>query len=335
MAIGLSRWRSGTTVGWENQSVPNSLDRRGLLYTFGAYGLWGLFPILMAALEPANAFEITAHRALWSLLACALAILIARRWRQALAVMRDKRTMLRLTAAALLIGLNWGVMVYAVVTDRVASTSLGYYINPLLTVALGVVFLGERLRRIQVVAIAIAAVAVAVIWFEIGEVPWIALVLAGCFALYALIKNRVGPKVDALTGMAIETAILTPLAIVTLWLLYRSGDLTFFVRGPEGSGLTHDLLMIAMAVWTAGVLIIFAAGAKRVPLYMVGLIQYLTPTMTFILALVYFHEPMPPGRWIGFALVWIALTIITVDTWRRRPRRPGRGTAQPEVTEPL
>ncbi|PKQ26748.1 MAG: EamA family transporter RarD [Actinobacteria bacterium HGW-Actinobacteria-4] len=315
--------------------VNHALDRRGLLFGASAYFIWGLFPIFMAALMPAGAFEIVAHRALWSLVVCVIIVTVVRKWRRVRTVMSDRVTMLRLTAAAALIGINWGVMVYAVVTERVASTSLGYYINPLLTVALSVVFLGERLRRLQMVAISIATVAVVILGLELGGLPWIALTLASTFALYALIKKGVGSKVDALTGLTVETAVMVPAVAIILWLVARSGAQTFLVRGEEGLGLTHDLLLAFTGVWTAGALIVFAAGARRLPLNIMGLLQYIAPTMTFLLAVWYFNEPMSPARWSGFALVWLALVLITVDSWRSRTRRKGEAAAAGEVTEPV
>lgn len=311
------------------------LDRRGLLFGASAYFAWGLFPLLMAALVPAGALEITAHRALWSLAVCAIIVTAVRGWPRIRAVIRDRATMLRLTAAAALIGTNWGVMVYAVVTDRVASTSLGYYINPLLTVALSIVVLKERLSGLRLVAISIGAVAVIVVGIDMGGLPWIALTLASTFALYALIKKGVGPTVNALTGLTVETIVMIPAAAVILWLVARSGAQTFGVRGEEGLSLTHDVLMALTGLWTAGALLLFAAGARRLPLNVTGLLQYLTPTMTFILAITYFGEPMPTARWAGFALVWVALTLITIDSWRSRSRRSGETAALGEVTESI
>lgn len=309
-----------------------SLDRRGLTYGFSAYFIWGLFPIFMAWLEPAGALEIVAWRSVSSLAVCLLIVpFVAGAWPRIIAVAKDGRTLLRLTAASLLIAVNWGVMVYAVVTDRVASTSLGYYINPLLTVALGVFFLRERLRRLQVVAIGVAAFAVTVVAVDMGGLPWISLVLATTFGLYSFIKKDVGAKVDALTGLTVETAIQLPLAAGVLVWVHLNGSQTLLVRGADGLGWVHDTLLLTTGTWTAGALLIFAAAARRLPLNISGLLQYIAPTMTFSLAVWYFHEPMPSARWAGFALVWVALVLITVDSWRARSSAavtpPGRVTA--------
>lgn len=304
-----------------------TLDRAGLLYGAGAYLMWGLFPLLMHALEPASAVEITAHRAVWSLVVCAAILTAVRGWRRLRAVLADRRTALTLTLAAALIAVNWLVYVFAVVTDRVASASLGYYINPLVSVALGVLVLGERLRRLQVVAVAIAAVAVAVIGVEMGSLPWISLVLAGSFGVYGLIKKRVGRQVDALSGLTVETMVLTPVAVAGIAWMLASGSATFLARGADGLGLGHDLLLASTGLFTAGALLLFAAGARRLPLYVTGLLQYIAPTMMFVLAVTVFGEEMPPGRWAGFVLVWVALVVLTVDSVRAHRRPP--------VTEPV
>ncbi len=294
-------------------------DSRGLAYGVTAYVVWGLFPIIMAALEPAGAFEIVAWRAVSSLVVCVAIFAVMRGWSRIAVVLRDRRTTLRLVAAGFLVAINWGVMVYAVATDRVASTSLGYYINPLVTVTLAVVFLGERLRRLQVIAIVVALIAVAVVTWEMGGVPWISLGLAGSFSLYSLIKKGVGGKVDALTGLTIETAAIAPVAIVVLLLVQRAGDTTFGVRGAPGLGWWHDVMLAGTGTWTAGALLLFAAGARRLPLNITGMLQYIAPTMTFVLAVWYFHEPMSGGRWVGFGFVWVALVLFSIDAWRIRP----------------
>ena len=288
------------------------LDRQGLIYAFVAYGFWGVFPVFMDELRPAGALEIVAHRALWSLAFCAILVVALKRWRRLLAVLRDTRSALTLGLAAMLIAVNWGVFIYAVLSGRVAESSLGYYINPLITVGLGVVILRERLHRAQTVAIGVGLVAVAVLWVEEGGVPWIALALALSFAAYALLKKRVGVKVDALTGFTVETLALLPVAAVLLWVVSTRGETTW-----GNAGLGHDAWLASTGVWTAGALMVFAAASARLPLYVLGLIQYVSPTMTFILAVTYFDEHMSTDRWLGFGLVWVALTIITADTWRR------------------
>ena len=292
--------------------MTEPLDRKGLAFAIGAYGFWGLFPIFMNELRPSGALEIVAHRALWSLGACMIVVMLARRWRFLVAALRNRRIVATLGLAALVLAVNWGIFIYAVLTNRIAESSFGYYINPLITVALGVGLLGERLHRAQKIAIALAAVAIVIVGVDLGGLPWIAPSLAITFAFYGLVKKKIGATVDALTGMTVETITLAPLAAGLLWLVAARGGSTW-----GDFGLGHTLWLVSTGVWTAGALILFAAGAARLPLYVTGLIQYLTPTMTFILAVTYFHESMPPARWVGFGLVWIALVIITTDTWRR------------------
>ena len=302
----------GSVAARDNDRVTERLDRQGLVYAFVAYGFWGVFPILMDQLRPAGALEIVAHRALWSLVFCAILVLALRRWRRLREVLRDTRTALTLALAALLLSVNWGIFIYAVFTERVADTSLGYYMNPLITVALAVAVLHERLHPAQTTAIGLGVAAVAVLAVEHGGVPWIAPALALSFAAYALLKKRLGATVDALTGFTIETLALLPVAVVILAVVSARGDTTW-----GQAGLGHDAWLASTGAWTAGALLVFAAGSARLPLYVVGLIQYLSPTMTFVLAVTYFHEAMPAGRWLGFGLVWIALAVITVDAWRR------------------
>lgn len=292
--------------------MTEPLDRKGLAFAVGAYGFWGLFPIFMDELRPAGALEIVAHRALWSLAVCVLAVVVARRWRFLASALRDRRLVATLGIAAGFLAVNWGIFIYAVLSDRVAESSFGYYINPLITVAFGVVLLGEHLHRSQKIAIGLAGVAVVVVGVDMGGLPWIAPALAITFAIYTLIKKRVGLKVDALTGLTIETITLAPFAAGLVWLLASRGETTWGVHG-----LGHDLWLASTGLWTAGALVVFAAGAARLPLYVTGLIQYVTPTITFILAVTYFGETMSPLRWEGFGLVWVALVIISVDSWRR------------------
>ena len=294
--------------------MTEAIDRRGLLFGISAYTVWGFFPIFMALLAPAGTFEIVAWRALSSLVVCLIIIVALRAWSRLWTLVRDPQVMRRLALASAAIAINWGVMAYAVLTERVASTALGYYINPLITVALSVIFLGERLRRLQVVAIAIAFVAVVVLAIDMGGVPWISLGLAISFALYAFVKKAVGHKVDALSGLTIETGFVAPVAIAVVAAVTVSGNATLFARGAEGLGPMHDALLLTTGTWTAGALLLFAAGARRLPLNVMGLLQYIAPTMTFCLSVWYFHEPMPPERWLGFGLVWVALTVLTVDS---------------------
>jgi chloramphenicol-sensitive protein RarD len=285
-------------------------DRRpGLAFGLGAYALWGLFPLYFPLREPAGGLEIVAHRVLWSLVFIGLLLTAIRGWRRVRAAVTDLRASLILAGAAVLIGANWLIFVYGVNSGQVVETSLGYFINPLVSVLLGVVALGERLRAAQWVAVGIAAVAVAVLTVDYGRPPWIALSLAATFGLYGLLKKLV--RVQAAPGLFLETAIVAVPAAGVLAVLHASGDGTSV---SEGTG--HFLLLVSSGVATAVPLLLFAAATSRIPLSTVGLLQYLTPSMQLTIGVFVYGEPMPPVRLVGFALVWAALAVFTVDTLR-------------------
>lgn len=286
--------------------------RRGVLYGAAAYLLWGLFPLYWPLLEPAGAVEILAHRVLWSLLTVAVLLVVARdlRWLREV----GGRRLALLAAAAVVIAVNWGTYIYGVLSGNVVETSLGYFINPLVTVLFGVVLLGERLRPLQWVAVGTAAVAVVVLTVDYGRPPWIALVLAVSFGTYGLLKKTAG--VDAVRSLTVETAVLAPLAAGWLvWLEVAGGGGTFARAGALQAGL-----LVATGLVTAVPLLAFGAAAIRVPLVTIGLLQYLAPVMQFLLGVLWFREAMPASRLAGFALVWLALAILTADTLRARRR---------------
>jgi chloramphenicol-sensitive protein RarD len=278
-----------------------------------AYALWGLFPLYFPLLEPAGGLEIVAHRVLWSLLFVALLLTVLRRWSQVRALVTDRRRLLVLAGAGLLIAVNWLVFVYGVNSGHVVETSLGYFINPLVSVLLGVVIFAERLRALQWVAVGIATVAVAVLTVDYGRPPWIALALAASFGLYGVMKKVV--RVDAAPGLFVETAMVALPAVIVLGVLHADGAGTF---GAVGTG--HALLLASSGIATAVPLLLFAAAASRIPLSTVGLLQYVTPTLQLLAGVVVLHEPMPTARWIGFGLVWAALAVLTVDTLRSAGR---------------
>jgi len=248
-------------------------DRRlGVLSGLAAYSLWGLFPLYFPLLEPAGGLEIVAHRVLWSLVFVGILLTALRNWSQVRALVTDRRRLLVLTGAAVFIAVNWLVFVYGVNSGQVVETSLGYFINPLVSVLLGVLVFGERLRRLQWVAVGIAAVAVTVLTVDYGRPPWIALALAATFALYGVMKKVV--RVDAAPGLFVETALVAVPAAVVLSVLHSGGDGTF---GNLGAG--HTLLLVSSGIATAVPLLLFAAAARRIPLSTLGLLQYLTPLM--------------------------------------------------------
>jgi len=289
--------------------------RSGLLYALGAFGMWGVFPLFFPLLEPASPLEIVAHRVVWSLLLCVVLVALARSWDEVRAVLRDRRMLGTLAVASALLATNWLVFVFAVLAGHTVDASLGYYINPIVTVALAVMVLGERMRTAQWVALGFGAAAVVVITVGYGTVPWVALALAATFGLYGLVKNRVGRTVGATTGLAVETLVLAPVALGYLGWLHASGHGTF---GAHGAG--HATLLATLGIVTALPLLCFAAATRRLPLSVVGLVQYLTPTMQLVVAVLVFREEMPAARWWGFALVWVALTLLSVDGWRTARR---------------
>ncbi len=293
------------------------------MLAFSAYLLWGAFPFYFHLLAAAGPVEIIGHRIFWSFLFCIVGLLLVREWGHLRDVMRTPRLFWGLAAAGALVSVNWLVYVWGVLNDHIVDASLGYFINPLFTVALAVLVLGERLRTAQKVAVGIALVAVVVIAVGFGQFPWVALTLAVTFGLYGLVKKQVGGTVSPLVGLTVETVLLSPFALGYLLWLQFTGASAYLSNGP---GLTVALTL-AGAV-TAVPLLMFAAASGRIPLSMMGLIQYLTPCIQFSIGVWVMHEAMPPSRWIGFGLVWVALILLTVDSLRAS-RRPT--LVEPEV----
>jgi chloramphenicol-sensitive protein RarD len=293
------------------------VERSGLAAGLGAFGLWGLMPLYFPLLKPAGAVEIIANRVVWSLVFCLLLLAVTRTWGSFVAVLRSGRTVTTLGIAAALLAVNWLVYVYAVLSGHVVDAALGYFINPLVTVALAVVVLHERLRRVQWVALGFGAAAVVVITVGYGKLPWIALVLAASFGSYGLIKNRVGRTVEAAPGLAVETLVLAPLALGYLLVIGARGTGTF-----TGYGGWHAVALASAGIVTAVPLLLFSAAARRLPLSVIGLIQYVTPVLQFVIGVTVGGEHMPVARWVGFGLVWVALVVLTVDGVRsaRAPR---------------
>jgi chloramphenicol-sensitive protein RarD len=293
-------------------------QRAGTLAGVVAYSLWGVFPLVFHQLRSVGAGEILAHRLVWAFLVVAGLLALRRDWRWFAGVRATPGALPRLTAAAVMIAVNWLVYIWAVTHGHVVEAALGYYVNPLLTVALGVVVLGEHLRRLQVVALVLGAAAVAVLTAAYGRVPWVALVLACSFAAYSFLKKAV--PVGALTSLATETLVLLPVALTALVVLQARGDAAF------GHGtLGRDLLLLSLGVVTAGPLILFGMAARRIPLSQLGLLQYLTPTLQLVCGVAVLGEALPPTRLAGFVLVWVALAVLAADalgTARRRTAAP-------------
>jgi chloramphenicol-sensitive protein RarD len=293
----------------------------GLAFAFGSYVMWGFLPVYFLLLQPTGAFEIVAYRILFSLAFCAVLLTVTRGWQRLVALVRQPRILLTMAIAGVLIYINWQVFVLAVTNNRVVEGALGYFINPVFTVLLGVLFLRERLRPAQWAAVGISAVAIVVIAVGYGTFPWIAVVLALSFGLYGFIKKRVGGQVDAVSGLTLETAWLTPVAVVQLLLVWQISGLTLTQHGPA-----HIILIVLVGVATGLPLLFFAAAAARLPLFAIGLTQYLTPVLQFIFGVAFLGEAMSTTRWVGFVLVWVALIVLAVDLVRaaRTGRRASR-----------
>nr|WP_239135335.1 EamA family transporter RarD [Streptomyces sp. SID12488] len=301
-----------------------------MLNGFAAYGMWGIVPLFWPLLKPSGAVEILAHRMVWSLAVVGIALLALRRWAWAGELLRQPRRLALITVAAALITVNWGVYIWAVNTGHVVEASLGYFINPLVTIAMGVLLLKERLRPVQWTAVGVCLAAVLVLTIGYGRPPWISLCLAFSFATYGLLKKKV--NMGGVESLAAETAVLfLPALAYLLWLGGR-GEATF---GAHGAG--HTALLAATGIVTALPLVCFGAAAIRVPLSTLGLLQYLAPVFQFLLGIFYFHEAMPPERWAGFALVWLALALLTWDALRaaRRGARALRTAADPVLVPPV
>lgn len=296
--------------------------RRGVAFAGAAFLFWGLSPIYWKALGAVPAGEVLAHRIVWSSVLLAAMLLARRRGRELLAAVRRPRTLATLVVTTALIAVNWYVYIWAMAAERVLEASLGYFVNPLVNVLLGVVFLRERLSRPQAAAVALAAVGVAVLTVEVGRVPWVALLLAGTFGVYGLLRKTVdaGPQV----GLAVETALLTPLTLVWLARLHAGGGGAFgggaFGGGAFGGGLATDLLLVGAGAVTVVPLVWFTQGARLLPLSALGLIQYLAPTIQFLLAVLVYREPFGATHLVAFAVIWAGLAVFTWDL-RRRLRR--------------
>jgi chloramphenicol-sensitive protein RarD len=295
-------------------------QRLGIVYGLAAYLLWGAFPLYFPLLEPAKPVEILAHRIVWSLAAVVVVLVASGATRSLAAVLRDRRKLKLLSAAAVLIAVNWGTFIYAVNSDHVIESSLGYFITPIVSVAFGVFFFRERLRQWQYAALGLGAVAVALLALDYGRLPWIALILALSFGTYGLLKKLA--DVGAAESLAIETLVLLVPALIYLAVLQASGGGTFTQESPG-----EMLLLVAVGPVTAVPLLFFAGAVTRVPLTVMGMLQYLAPVLQFLVGLLIVGEEFPATRWIGFGLVWIALVVLSVDGLRASRRSRARAAA--------
>ena len=290
-----------------------SIHSTGVLLGVAGYLFWGMFPLYFALLDSVSPIEIVAHRIIWSLIVVLLVLIVGKQWR-AFTSAFSRRNVIILGSAAIFLSINWLVYVYAVTTNQVVQASLGYFVNPLISVAMGVLILKEKLRKTQWIAVGIAIVAVVVLTIASGSLPWIALTLGLSFATYGLLKKFA--NLPSLHSLGIETAVLVPIALVILGIAIVNGSESFVLDGPK---ITFLLIMLGPV--TAIPLLAFGGASTRIPLSTLGVLQYITPIAQFFLGVFVFQEIMSPGRWIGFTLVWVSLVIFTVDMYRHTRTR--------------
>jgi chloramphenicol-sensitive protein RarD len=286
----------------------------GLLLGVSAYLIWGSFPLIISATSFANPFEVVVWRVVFGFLFAALVLTVIRGWGKIIELLKSPKQLRWLAVASIFIFINWETYVVAVATGNTIESSLGYFINPLITIVFAVVFLGERLRTPQWVALAIGFVAVAVLTVDYGRPPWIAFVLAISFAIYSLAKNKVGGKIQATQSFALESLLVMPIALGQLAFLASMEHITLL----DSPG--NAFVLIGFGIMTAVPLILFGAAASRIPLSTIGFIQYMTPVLQFLTAFFILREPMPAVRWIGFGLVWLSLIVLTFDAIRNKRR---------------
>lgn len=287
---------------------------RGFSSGAAAYLIWGSFPIIITALSFANAWEVIAWRVIFGFVFGVIFVLALRNGREIFQALKSRKTFLLIIVSTVMIYINWSVYVFAVATKHTVDASLGYFINPLFTILIAVLFLKERLSRLQVVAVALALVSVSILTVNYGAPPWLALALAASFSIYGYAKNQLSGSISSLNGYVVESGILVPVAGLQLIILagQPGSQLSF-----GSAGLWETLGLVGFGFLTAIPLILFGEAAKHLPLSWVGLMQYLTPTLQFIVAVLILGEPMSLPRWIGFAFVWIALFVLTIDASRK------------------
>jgi chloramphenicol-sensitive protein RarD len=283
-------------------------DRVGLLFGVSAYTLWGLFPLYWPLLKPANPLEIVSHRAVWTVVFCVIILAITKSLKTTLATFKRKHVALKLFSTSILISINWLVYIWATNNGHVVEASLGYYINPVIIIAMGVIFLQEKMRKLQWISIAIASTGVLILTIDYGRLPWIAIALALSWGSYGFIKKTLG--LGALEGLAIETMISSIPYLGYLIFLGANG------KGQFGHGVLITILIISAGAVTAIPLLLFNGATTRLPFTIIGLLQYITPTLQFALGVWVLHENMPVARWAGFVIIWIALVVLATDLFR-------------------
>ena len=298
-----------------------SKTRLGFIYGFSSYTLWGLFPLYWPLLQPATSLEMVSHRAVWSLVFCVIALAIARQLRSTFALMLSPGIFLKFTLAAAFISVNWLTYIWAVNNEQIVEASLGYYMQPILLVLMGILAFKEEMRKIQWVAFIVAIIGVIILTIDYGRPPWISFALAISWSSYSFVKKKI--NLGSLQGLAIETLISSVFyGSYLIWLGERG-------EGQFGNGVGLTALLIGAGVVTAIPLLLFNGATTRIPFTMIGLLQYLTPTIQFMLAVFLRHEPMPDARWIGFVFIWIALITLGYDLIKSGSTRDNR-LAQPD-----
>ena len=302
------------------------MKNKGVLFALAAYILWGFFPLYFKAIQQVSALQILAHRIAWGFVFTLAVVLMLRQWKEFRASVFNRRTFLIYAGASVVLGINWFTYVWAVITNHVVESSLGYFINPIVSVLLGVIFLRERLRTFQWVAIAMVTAGVVYLTITFGQLPWISLVLAVTFGFYGLLK-KIAP-LGALHGITLETAVLTIPSLAYLFIVNANGTGTFGHSTP-----LLDFLLVLSGPVTAIPLLLFATGARRIPLTTIGLLQYIAPTLQFLLGVLVFHEPFDQSRLIGFMIIWLALVLFSVENLLARRRTPSAAPIPAEISE--
>ena len=302
------------------------MKNKGVLFALAAYILWGFFPLYFKAIQQVSALQILAHRIAWGFVFTLAVVLVLRQWKEFRASVFNRRTFLIYAGASVVLGINWFTYVWAVITNHVVESSLGYFINPIVSVLLGVIFLRERLRTFQWVAIAMVTAGVVYLTITFGQLPWISLVLAVTFGFYGLLK-KIAP-LGALHGITLETAVLTIPSLAYLFIVNANGTGTFGHSTP-----LLDFLLVLSGPVTAIPLLLFATGARRIPLTTIGLLQYIAPTLQFLLGVLVFHEPFDQSRLIGFMIIWLALVLFSVENLLARRRTPSAAPIPAEISE--
>lgn len=285
----------------------SSETTRGVAFGISAYAMWGCFPLFFALFEAVPAYEVLVHRIVWSCVFLAVVISLLRRWQPVTTALANPKGLGRVATCAVLIAINWGLYIYAVETNHVLQASLGYFLTPLINVALGVLILRERMARLQAAAVLLAGIGILIQVVLLASVPWISLILAVSFGVYGLVRKQIA--LDGLSGLFVETLILLPLGLLVFAILTASETSNFLVAG-------NTLLLIACGVVTALPLLAFAGAARRLRLSTVGFLMYLNPTLQFLIALLVFNEPLDGVQLISFVTIWIALALYSWSAWQ-------------------